>query len=134
MYHEGLLEGPVVKTRVSVHRRGVGLTSCRGNSDHTCCVHGTECSPKLKKKKKSYHENAGSVDKSEEISEKALNMQMDSVWRWFLSGTTALHRTQPWKRQRVHHGYSLLRRHDPKLELLDPYSKTRLNYLPSSNE
>ena len=91
--------------------------------------------PKIKKKKKkSYHENAGSVDKSEEISEKALNMQMDSVWRWFLSGTTALHRTQPWKRQRVHHGYSLLRRHDPKLELLDPYSKTRLNYLPSSNE
>ena len=134
MYHEGLPEGPVVKTRVSVHRRGCGFDLLSGKlRSHMLCA-WYRVQPKIKKKKKSYHENAGSVDKSEEISEKALNMQMDSVWRWFLSGTTALHRTQPWKRQRVHHGYSLLRRHDPKLELLDPYSKTRLNYLPSSNE
>lgn len=84
--------------------------------------------------KKRHHENTGGVDKTEEISEKPVSMQMDSVQRRFPSGTTVLHGTQPQKPQRVHHGYSLLRRDDPKLELLDSYSKTRLNYLPSSDE
>ena len=30
-----------------------------------------------------YHGNAGRVDNTEEISEKAVNLQMDSALRWF---------------------------------------------------
>ena len=52
MYHEGLLEGPVVKTRVSVHRRGCGFDLLSGKlRSHMLCA-WYRVQPKIKKKKK----------------------------------------------------------------------------------
>ena len=122
----------MVKT-LSTHRRRCGSDLLSGKlRSHMLCA-WYRAQPKIKKKQHIMKTLAGwtRVKRSGE---------RQKTCRWILrrngfpSGTSALYGTQPWKRQRVHRRYSLLRRDDPKLELLDPYSETRLYYLPSRDE